>query len=930
MPIEVEGPGGAVVEFPDGTSTAIIQKAMAARFPANNAPKPTTRPKSTGTSGESQISRSQAKSVWDKASARLESRIEKLPEAQKRAAREKFANDPSIQRLRKNISGGKRLNDPEVQRRIRQTARDTADQNSSKVGNFLTALRSGVTRGAFGIPERLAAAGAAYLPSSITGNNSDARYDEILAQTRANTDAELEKSLAGNIIGQVLSGAGIGGRVAKSVEGAVGATQAGRALATAAASAPKTSKLAAMIAGGAAGGAAQAAGEGSDVSTGATIGAVGAPAGAAIGKALGASGRFLIRPVADFLGATKADAILRRFTKATTEDIRRAADEYRTQTGSEPTLFELLPLADRNRLAQDIVGRSPQASERAAAAVRRRVGNVGSEMQDTARRATAPERNAIVQQMEGELNRVGADPAMARAAVNSDLDLRNMQRGEARAIIGPVDNAIVADDVAGLYPTAMRRNPNGEIEEFYSSPDENSLINSAAGALRLRPSTENGGEGLRVNEITAIIDKLSDIPPSSPQWLTAQSAVNNLLDRMGERNPQARELAEQMRERYAARWRLREGMAEGASGRTRESVRNATQAISNAYDTAEGASGRALGQSNALERQFGGSNQDVFSSLGDIAESGQTQAALRGNLGQEAAERITGAAEAQSRGVRNLMALSKENSSQSDTLSMMDVGKLALALNPASMPATKLFALSRITTLMHLPERRAEQLVDMLFSQDPALTNRAIGLLNRAGNPGREALQAIGRGIQTGSMMERAFGDGLPGDTSGAVPSSSAAEMPEDGEEIPVDDDQPQEFGNYDEILDDWYATEDPELIDLIERQSGQESGGRQFDDEGRPIESSKGALGIMQVMPGTAPEAAELAGLPWDEEAYRNDPAYNKLIGIAYMKEMLARYDGDVELALAAYNAGPNAVDRAGGVPNYPETQDYVSRIMR
>ena len=85
-----------------------------------------------------------------------------------------------------------------------------------------------------------------------------------------------------------------------------------------------------------------------------------------------------------------------------------------------------------------------------------------------------------------------------------------------------------------------------------------------------------------------------------------------------------------------------------------------------------------------------------------------------------------------------------------------------------------------------------------------------------------------------------------------------------------------------------------------------------------------------MQVMPGTAPEAAKLAGLPWDENAYYNDPIYNRLLGIAYLSEMLRRYDGDVELALAAYNAGPGrADDYAAGRGDLPaETQNYVARI--
>ena len=113
----------------------------------------------------------------------------------------------------------------------------------------------------------------------------------------------------------------------------------------------------------------------------------------------------------------------------------------------------------------------------------------------------------------------------------------------------------------------------------------------------------------------------------------------------------------------------------------------------------------------------------------------------------------------------------------------------------------------------------------------------------------------------------------------------------------------------------------------------GQESGGRQFAANGQPLTSGKGAIGIMQVMPSTAPEAAKLAGVKWDENRYRNDAAYNQQIGEAYFKEMLRQFK-DPEVAAAAYNAGPGAVRKAlakGGnyLANLPrETREYVANF--
>jgi soluble lytic murein transglycosylase-like protein len=82
---------------------------------------------------------------------------------------------------------------------------------------------------------------------------------------------------------------------------------------------------------------------------------------------------------------------------------------------------------------------------------------------------------------------------------------------------------------------------------------------------------------------------------------------------------------------------------------------------------------------------------------------------------------------------------------------------------------------------------------------------------------------------------------------------------------------------------------------------------------------SPKGAMGVMQLMPDTARKLGVDAG----------DLKGNIEGGVTYLGQMLARFEGDLPRALAAYNAGPEAVQRYGGVPPYAETKAYVRAIL-
>lgn len=118
-------------------------------------------------------------------------------------------------------------------------------------------------------------------------------------------------------------------------------------------------------------------------------------------------------------------------------------------------------------------------------------------------------------------------------------------------------------------------------------------------------------------------------------------------------------------------------------------------------------------------------------------------------------------------------------------------------------------------------------------------------------------------------------------------------------------------FGNIIQLTAQYFGI-DSNLIKAVIRQESN------FDPN---AVSPKGAMGLMQLMPETAKDLGV-------DEAF--DPAKNIYGGTKYLQQMLSRYKGNLDMALAAYNAGPALVDGAQGVPEISETKDYVEKVRK
>jgi len=398
----------------------------------------------------------------------------------------------------------------------------------------------------------------------------------------------------------------------------------------------------------------------------------------------------------------------------------------------------------------------------------------------------------------------------------------------------------------------------------------------------------------------------------------------------------------QMVDTYAAHSRMMEGFETAAAGKRLTDI--ADDNLRNNLRTAEGRVGMKAGELFRQREAVTGRPSQAISAAKDFAAQGRLTrpaslepgAAQPGtvteNLGDQAAAGLADASQGETQVLGRMLDTEKLQALTKNEDGALSPEEIAYgAMLSGSMALTKArFAsniLNKILGSNRFSPKVAENLADMLYSGDSALTQKAMNALRKVGYTDQAISKMMSNALAIGIV---GGGEGAPNKPGEQVPDP----MPEDlggDQENQAEDMAPQEESDspYSAQLQDIYDNESPELLDLVDRVEQQESGGDQS------AVSSAGAVGVMQVMPDTAPEAAKLAGVKWDPQAYRTDANYNRLLGIAYLSEMLRRYDGDVEKALAAYNAGPGSVENAlatngdnwlGALP--PETQDYVARI--
>lgn len=884
----------------------------------------------------------------------LQKRIAALPpEAQAKGLR-RFDSDPRMQAIRQaaglaplrtrqeEISDIARRNLAEREAKRKAAGFAPTSDREASVG-------AGTARNFFfSAPEYIEAAARHFLPG---GQSQGKDFTEELNIVRAENDLQMGRDTKGNVVGTVVGALGTGGPVGGLVKSAGAKLAASGTPIVAKAGnilqnlvtlkkGQKAANIAKIAVAGAAGGGAQALGEGSDVGQGALYGAA-APV-ALVGGAKGLQGVLKISRQATRRFSPSITTAIQEVVKESPDALEARHAQISGQVGENVPLIAALNDQDFDAVSKRLLKTSPDA-------VRVAKGHVGKYIRGFMDRMLQHVNNAgkigdAQNTSIGELAQLRTDTAddIMRPIANQQIDLTqlpldDLERQMTRQIGGRI---------AGLAPKI-----NEALKDLH--PDDLAGMGlDASDIANARKLMTDWGMGKPVTATVREMDSLRRALNAAG----GSSQASNPANAMAFRNA-AKTIADfvsketggvygQMVDTYAAHSRMMEGFETAAAGKRLTDI--ADDNLRNNLRTAEGRVGMKAGELFRQREAVTGRPSQAIATAKDFAAQGRLTrpasldpgAAQPGtvteNLGDQAAAGLADASQGETQVLGRMLDTEKLQALTKNEDGALSPEEIAYgAMLSGSMALTKArFAsniLNKILGSNKFSPKVAENLADMLYSGDPALTQKAMNALRKVGYTD----QAISK------MMSNAFAIGIAGGGEGApdqpidesVDLGTAPSVEGDigDQENQAEDMAPQEESDspYSAQLQDIYDNESPELLDLIDRVEQQESGGDQS------AVSSAGAVGVMQVMPGTAPEAAKLAGVKWDPQAYRTDANYNRLLGIAYLSEMLRRYDGDVEKALAAYNAGPGSVDNVlatngdnwlGALP--PETQDYVARI--
>lgn len=798
----------------------------------------------------------------------------------------------------------------------------------SGVADFGDAAKATIAN-TFGIGPRLQA--------GLSALKDDVSYEDALDFWRAANEAERRKSLGGELTGALVGG----GALTKG---------AGLALKGAATVAPKAANIlqklttlqrgqtwrnaARMTGVGAATGAAQAAGEGKDVSQGATLGGLFSAGLATAGNLAGSIGSRIANVTQPYSGSVSRG--LREVVEESPEALRKSYETMRATTGTDIPLAAALRQPDYDRVVEKVARLTPETAETARQAAKAHINSFPQRMIQHVTEAGDEAARTIGSSMRG------ADGKPMRLIKTATINELNQVREDvAEEMIEPIRKELVdltklgLDDLErdsfleiglrqkDLAPRLKKLFPKGKPDTFPGS-DFNPITGRVESTGRPDPGSIEATVG-ELDRLRRALNRASETTrASSPSNSQAyRNAANTIGDLIGDAHPSYQPALKA----YAANSRMIEGFETTAAGKRISDVSD-TRLAKN-LRTPEGRAGMAAGELYRQREAVGASPSSAIRTAREFAARGKlTRQAdptnplamqpgtVTENLSPRAAEQLAARSGVEYDALQRSLSASGVNAARA-TDEMLDnpeslfYGLSLLAPGAMALTRARFFAnfVRNIPTGMN--PKVAENLTDMLFSADPAKAEQALRALERVGG-----LKTLGDAIREGARSQvPAATTGILGGSAASPAQQPAAPAPASPEPVPA----PQPEAN---------AQFSPAILNLASRMEQVESGGHQA------AVSPAGAIGVMQVMPETAPEAAQLAGVPFDEERYRTDEEYNRLLGTAYLAAMLDEF-GDETLAVAAYNAGPTAVRQAlrkGGdwLSRLPaETQDYVQKVL-